>query len=173
MKPAMIRLLEAEDAPAVLALRHAGLVDSPMSFGAAPETDQFQSEDAVRAYLSGAPENVLCGAFDLQGETEGALVGLIGMVRGRHSKVQHRAMVWGMYVAPDARKQGLGRALIEATADHAAELGADFLDLAVSEVSTAAHKLYERAGLFEYGRHPAGIRHQECRTVEILMTRKL
>lgn len=173
MKPAMIRQIEADDADGILTLRRAGLLNSPMSFGAAPETDQFQSIDAVLAYLAGAPQNVLFGAFELQGETEGALLGMAGMFRGRHSKIKHRATVWGMYVAPKARKQGLGRALIEAIADYASELGIDYLDLAVSEGSTAAYKLYESAGFFEYGRHPAGIRHEERRTVEVLLTRKL
>lgn len=165
----MLRQLELRDAAAVHALRRAALADTPMAFGAAPETDVFRERAQVDDYLGGAPGRTLFGAFG----SDGSLVGMVGSMRGRHAKVAHRASVWGMFVAPSARGAGLGRALLEAVADHEREQGVEYLDLAVSEVATSAHALYASAGFDEYGRHPAGIRADGAATVEILMTRRL
>jgi len=61
-----------------------------------------------------------------------------------------------LYVKPDHRGQGLGRALLEATMDLARERGADFMDLGTSEDDVAARALYERMGFVNRERGPDG-----------------
>jgi ribosomal protein S18 acetylase RimI-like enzyme len=51
-----------------------------------------------------------------------------------------------LYVAPQQRGQGLGRALLEAAVDHARQRGADRIELATGLDDTAARSLYERLG---------------------------
>jgi GNAT superfamily N-acetyltransferase len=51
-----------------------------------------------------------------------------------------------LYVVPDRRGEGMGRALLEATIDEARKLGATHIDLGTSEDDIAARALYESAG---------------------------
>jgi ribosomal protein S18 acetylase RimI-like enzyme len=51
-----------------------------------------------------------------------------------------------LYVVPDRRGQGIGRALMTAVLEHARGAGADFIDLGTSEDDVAARGLYESFG---------------------------
>jgi GNAT superfamily N-acetyltransferase len=51
-----------------------------------------------------------------------------------------------LYVVPERRGQGLGRALLEAAMDHARQRGAARIDLNTSTDDVAARALYESAG---------------------------
>jgi ribosomal protein S18 acetylase RimI-like enzyme len=51
-----------------------------------------------------------------------------------------------LYIVPERRGQGLGRALLERTLEVAREAGADRIDLGTSEDDAAARALYERMG---------------------------
>jgi ribosomal protein S18 acetylase RimI-like enzyme len=51
-----------------------------------------------------------------------------------------------LYVVPDRRGQGLGRALMEAAIDLARREGADYMDLGTGEDDVAARALYESLG---------------------------
>lgn len=51
-----------------------------------------------------------------------------------------------LYVVPDKRRQGLGRALVEAALREARERGADTMDIGVDEPDVAARGLYESLG---------------------------
>jgi ribosomal protein S18 acetylase RimI-like enzyme len=51
-----------------------------------------------------------------------------------------------LYVVPDRRGQGLGRALLDGTIELARSKGADHMDLGTSEDDVAARALYESVG---------------------------
>lgn len=51
-----------------------------------------------------------------------------------------------LYVVPERRGHGLGRALLEAAMEYARERGAAHIDLGTSETDVAARALYESAG---------------------------
>jgi ribosomal protein S18 acetylase RimI-like enzyme len=61
-----------------------------------------------------------------------------------------------LYVAPDRRGRGIGRALLQAAIDAARERGAAHIDLNTSEDDTAARALYERTGFTDRERGPDG-----------------
>lgn len=61
-----------------------------------------------------------------------------------------------LYVAPDRRGEGIGRALLEAAIDLAREAGAKDMHLGTSEGDTAAIGLYESAGFSNREGHPDG-----------------
>ena len=51
-----------------------------------------------------------------------------------------------LYVVPLRRRQGLGRALMEAAIQEARQRGADTMDIGVDEPDTVARRLYESLG---------------------------
>ena len=63
-----------------------------------------------------------------------------------------------LYVVPERRGRGLGRALLEAAMDHARERGAAHIDLGTSEDDVAARALYESAGFTNREGGPGGPR---------------
>ena len=63
-----------------------------------------------------------------------------------------------LYVVPERRGRGLGRALLEAAMEHARERGAARIDLNTSEDDVAARGLYESAGFTNREGGPEGPR---------------
>jgi ribosomal protein S18 acetylase RimI-like enzyme len=61
-----------------------------------------------------------------------------------------------LYVVPDLRGNGLGRALLEAAMDTARAEGAEQMELGTSEDDEAARKLYESAGFINREGGPDG-----------------
>jgi ribosomal protein S18 acetylase RimI-like enzyme len=61
-----------------------------------------------------------------------------------------------LYVVPDRRGQGFGRALMEAAIEAARRQGADHMDLGTSEDDTAARGLYESLGFTNREGKPDG-----------------
>ena len=61
-----------------------------------------------------------------------------------------------LYVVPDRRGEGLGRALMEAAIDVARSEGAREMHLSTSESDVAARALYESLGFTNRGGHPDG-----------------
>jgi GNAT superfamily N-acetyltransferase len=61
-----------------------------------------------------------------------------------------------LYVVPDRRGQGVGRALMEAAIELARERGADRMDLGTSEEDVAARALYESLGFSNREGKPDG-----------------
>jgi ribosomal protein S18 acetylase RimI-like enzyme len=61
-----------------------------------------------------------------------------------------------LYVVPDRRGHGLGRALMETAIEVAREQGATHMDLGTSEDDVAARALYESLGFINRERGPDG-----------------
>jgi ribosomal protein S18 acetylase RimI-like enzyme len=61
-----------------------------------------------------------------------------------------------LYVVPDKRGQGLGRALMEAAMETARADGAGYMDLGTAETDTAARALYEKLGFSRTEGKPDG-----------------
>lgn len=61
-----------------------------------------------------------------------------------------------LYVAPEKRGRGLGRALLEAAMECARQRGAAHIDLNTSETDVAARRLYESAGFTNREGGPEG-----------------
>jgi ribosomal protein S18 acetylase RimI-like enzyme len=61
-----------------------------------------------------------------------------------------------LYVVPDQRGQGIGRALLTAAIDTARSTGADYMDLGTSEDDVAARALYESFGFSNREGRPDG-----------------
>jgi ribosomal protein S18 acetylase RimI-like enzyme len=61
-----------------------------------------------------------------------------------------------LYVVPNRRGHGLGRALLEGAMELARRRGADYMDLGTSEDDTAARALYESLGFSNREGKPEG-----------------
>ena len=79
--------------------------------------------------------------------------------------LRFRAAIWAealecylaeLYVAPDWRGQGLGRALMMAAIELARTEGAKYMDLGTSEADVAARALYESLGFTNREGRPDG-----------------
>lgn len=155
-----IRPLRPPDAVAYRELRLRSLRDHPEAFGAAYEEEAALGEEQVAAQLRDGPPLVFhAGAF-----VDATLAGFLVLSRYGRRKLSHRAIVSGMYVAPEHRGQGAGTALLEAVLSHARSTeGLEDLVLAVTVGNTSARGLYLAAGFVPYGVEPRLIAVGECR----------
>lgn len=146
-----VRLLTSEDAAAFQAVRLRGLREHPEAFGSSLEEEaDTPLKKTAEGLAKSLPDNPLFGAF-----VDEELVGIIGLFRASHLKMRHRASIGAMYVAPEARQQKLGRALLDAAIDYARSLdGIEDVVLAVTVGNDAARALYVSAGFQSYSIDP-------------------
>jgi ribosomal protein S18 acetylase RimI-like enzyme len=151
----MIRELREDNVEDYVGLRREALVESPLAFASSAADDLFSEPEAVREQLRRAPEFVIFGAF------ENHLVGAAGLYRDRHLKSSHKAYVWGLYVAPGHRRQGIASQLLDAAVRHARTLrGVSWVHLSVTSAALGAQRLYERAGFRVWGTEPEAFSHE-------------
>lgn len=139
----MIRMLGPDDAAAYRSVRRRALIDHPEAYGATVEELDSRSQEEVAATLALPPE-LRCTFGALVGDE---LAGLAGFGRNSNAKLRHRAGLYQMYTAPEYRRWGLGRQLVDAVIAHArGQDGLEELLLAVTIGNTAAERLYLAAG---------------------------
>jgi GNAT superfamily N-acetyltransferase len=149
-----VRKLNGDDAAAYRAVRLRALREHPEAFGATPEQFEQRTLEQIAASLVPSPLGFALGGF-----LDGTLVGLAGLGRAEAEKLRHRAGVYQMYVAPEARGLGLGRLLLDAVIAEAHQLeGLEELTLAVTVGNTAAETLYRTAGFVPSHREPRYIK---------------
>jgi ribosomal protein S18 acetylase RimI-like enzyme len=88
----------------------------------------------------------------LVAEDDGAVAGYVKLVHPteRHAS-RHVFEIRGLGVHPERQRRGVGRALLEGAADHAAAHGVRRLTLRVFAVNEGARALYESAGFVVEG----------------------
>jgi GNAT superfamily N-acetyltransferase len=90
---------------------------------------------------------------------DGRLAGALGVAFAQRPKLRHKASLFGMYVAHDARRRGLGRLLVEAALDEARRRdGIILMQLSVTEGNPAPQGLYAACGFVTYSVEPMGVR---------------
>jgi ribosomal protein S18 acetylase RimI-like enzyme len=160
----MIRLLTTADAARYREVRLEGLTLHPEAFSS---TFDRESEKPLPWFADRITQGNVFGAFD--GDE---LVGVAGCRLQDGPKVSHKAALWGMYVRPAARSSGLGRRLVEAVVNHAAER-VEQLQLSVVAANDDACRLYRNMGFSEYGREMRALKQDGRYYDEILMVRYL
>ena len=148
-----IRRLAAADWPIYRALRLRALADSPDAF-AVTLAEQLARPDAAwagRLALAAAAHDEL----PLLAEHDGAPAGLAwAKADGADPAVAELFQVW---VAPEARGQGIAARLLRTAIDWARERGFRAMTLGVTEGDTPAVRLYLREGFRNAG-EPAPLR---------------
>jgi RimJ/RimL family protein N-acetyltransferase len=145
-----IRPLTEADALAWRELRLRMLREHPDVFGSSWEEFERQSLEEVAQRMrerNSPPDNALFGAF-----LDGKLIGSTGLHREEGAKDRHKAMIWGVYSAPETRGGGVGRALMAAAIARARETpGLERVILAVATHNKAARALYVSLGFTVWG----------------------
>jgi RimJ/RimL family protein N-acetyltransferase len=148
----LIRQLSGDDAADFQALRLQGLTECPTAFASSHAEEAGQAVAAVAKRLRSDGVFGVYGALDEQRR----LVGVAGLGRESMRRLAHKGVLWGMYVAPQARRQGVGRRIVSHVLARAA--GADGLrqvNLGVHAGNIAARALYESLGFVAWGTEPA------------------
>jgi len=144
-----IRLLTHEDTEIFRNLRIKAVVESPSAFAESISevTEKSYSDFTAQLDSHGRGDFVL-GAFDDTSD----LIGIVGFYRDVHEKKRHKGTLWGMYVAPEKRKQHVGSKLVSALIEHTKNL-LDIMQitLCVTTANEAAKRLYESKGFQVYG----------------------
>ena len=146
----LVRMLGPADATLYRSLRLRALRDEPDAFTSSYAEERELGVEAAAQRLDAHP---FWGAY-----RHAELYGFVGLQREPRTKNRHKATVMGMYVAPEARGQGLGRVLLEALVRHARANGIESLVLTVTEGNAAALSLYETVGFRSFGVEPDAIR---------------
>jgi RimJ/RimL family protein N-acetyltransferase len=151
-----IRLLNESDAAAWRELRLLGLRIDPDAFRQTHDEAIAQPPEAFTAPFAPAAiaQSPIFGAFK-----DGVLVGTCGLKREGQLKQRHKAMLWGVFVSPEARGLGVCRQLLEVAIAHARTLpGLLQLQLTVLTTNAAAIHLYEQQGFEVFGRERRSLR---------------
>ena len=83
--------------------------------------------------------------FAFVAETDGRLIGLVHVIVHPHNwRIEDVCYLQDLYVAPDARGTGAGRALIEAVYAAADANGTPFVYWLTQDFNTQARQLYDR-----------------------------
>ena len=105
------------------------------------------------AFWIGTRERVAAGTTELLvAELGGEVAGTVQLVMGLPENQPHRADIAKLLVHPDARRQGVGQALMTAIEDLAREKGKTLLVL--DTASDDADRLYRTLNWIEVGRIP-------------------
>jgi len=127
-------------------LRLRMLREHPEAFTSSYEEDSQKPLSWVEARLTPTPQsphNFVLGAFS----DDGALVGSVGLAVEERMKQRHKALVFGMFVAPEAGGRGIGRALLDACIARARSIpGLELLNLTVTATNERSCRLYATAG---------------------------
>lgn len=126
-------------------IRLRALADAPSAFGSRFEDEREKPESLWRGRLANRD------AATFLAVDEDRAIGLVAVF----FEDVGRAHLVSMWVSPEARREGIGRALAETVVDWARRNGADIVELWVTETNEPARRLYDRCGFaFTGGRQP-------------------
>jgi ribosomal protein S18 acetylase RimI-like enzyme len=138
-----VRRLRPDEWSAYRELRLRALADAPDAFGAT-HADEAAFSDEKWQERAGSPDRAV---FVVDGPD-----GLVAMAVGGSAPMDPNvAALYGMWVAPSARRRGLGKALIAAVKAWAIESGYPSLGLGVTTTNGPAIALYESLGFVDRG----------------------
>ena len=165
-----IRRLVEDDAQLFYDFRMLALETDPFSFVESPgELRQIPVSVYAERLRAGDAENFVFGAFDGR-----SIVGSIGFYQEIAAKRRHKGHIWGVFVIPSARGQGIARALMtQAIAAARATPGLEQVFLTVSVTQQAARNLYQSLGFRSIGVEPCGLRIGSLSVDEELMLLEL
>jgi ribosomal protein S18 acetylase RimI-like enzyme len=151
----LIRRLAPEDAPHHRALRLQALREHPEAFTSSYEDELHKPLASSEQRLAASSSLKFWGAF-----VDTVLVGSVGLDREQRPKARHKALVIGMYVAPDHTRRGIARALLKTLLEDARASQLEMLTLTVTLGNWIAEDLYLDAGFVSYGIEPGAIKVQ-------------
>lgn len=143
-----IRILNKSDAKLYQEVRLSALKNNPEAFGSTYEREAQFSLEFVAERLAPVKDKFVLGAFDYNG----SLAGIVTFMRENSLKTRHKANVYGLYVAPDTRGQGIGKSLMIELIKKAKNMDdLEQINLTVVSDNHSAKMLYKSLGFEIYG----------------------
>lgn len=141
-----IRRLKPKDARIYRSIRLEALKSNPEVFAISYE-DEVNQPIEKYANRFKVKDSYTFGAFE-----RSQLVGVVTLIREVPRKLQHRANIVAMYVEPEKRGQGIGKALLSEAIATAKKLhGIEQIYLSVVTTNLAAKRLYVSLGFETFG----------------------
>lgn len=142
-----IKRITAEDAFVFKDVRLRALQDTPTAFSStyAKEAQFPEEEWRNRAARCNGDGRIGFLAFD-----DGCACGMVFCFTEEHDEA--KGTILSMWVAPEVRRAGVGRLLIDAVADWAKSRGMRGLKLMVTSVNRGAIEFYQRIGFTMSGK---------------------
>lgn len=131
------------------------LAESPAAFGESPEEHGQTTVADFERRLAATPDaSFVYAAFD--GDR---MVGTAGLYRESRIRRRHRALVWGVFVDPAWRGQGIARRLLDGLIEEARRIpDLEQLILDVSVGQQPARSVYAAVGFRSLGIVPRALR---------------
>jgi RimJ/RimL family protein N-acetyltransferase len=129
---------------------------------------EWRSVGDERRYLKAVRRYPHAAVYVAERTADRAIVGRLSLARDTHPASAHVADL-GLMVAADARRQGVGSALLEAAVDWARSAGIRKLELHVFPWNEPAIALYERFGFEREGLRKAHYRRADEFVDAVLM----
>ena len=150
----VIRRLMKDDASTFWKLRLLAIQSEPAGFAeSAAEHEALGIAGTEARIEAGNAENFIMGAFD-----DGQLIGTAGFYREQKEKRHQIGWSWGVFVHPDHRQKGIGRALLASVAEQAHGLpGLTAIHITASITQIAARKMYASFGFRLVGTVPGAL----------------
>jgi GNAT superfamily N-acetyltransferase len=139
-----VRRLGAGEADLLRTARLRALGDAPMAFGSTLAREEGYEPEKWERWAAESASGERQAIFIAEPEA--------GMASGVIDDDPALAHLYAMWVAPEARGSGAGRALVEAVVAWAAERGAQRLTTSVTEGNAVGAALYAAAGFADSGR---------------------
>ncbi|MDP2857988.1 MAG: GNAT family N-acetyltransferase [Bacillota bacterium] len=144
--------LNEEHAKPFRDLRLQAFQHAPEAFGSSYEEEIKLSQDRLvqkyPALFGSAEDTFILGAFD----DAGRLIGVAGFYREPRIKNRHKGVIWGMYIVPECRHQGVARSLLQAILERARKLkDMRQINLVVTSGNASAKTLYLSMGFQVFG----------------------
>ncbi|ERI10785.1 GNAT family N-acetyltransferase [Aneurinibacillus aneurinilyticus] len=142
-----IRILNEPDAQLYQELRLSALKINPEAFGSTFDREvKFTFENVVER-LKPNDDKFILGVFE-----DKNLVGIVTFMRESSPKEAHKGNIYGMFVVPEMRGQGLGKSLLLELIRKAKNCnGLEQINLTVVSNNEPAKKLYKSIGFQVYG----------------------
>ncbi|KKO52712.1 GNAT family N-acetyltransferase [Paenibacillus sp. DMB20] len=129
-------------------LRLEALKTHPEAFGSSYEDSAGTPLDNVVKRIKNEKDNYILGAYT----EDGQLRGMVGFVRESGMKLKHKGTIWGVYVSPAYRGQGIAQTLLEEVLNRGKEIeGLKQIHLSVVTANKTASELYKKLGFETYG----------------------
>lgn len=148
-----IRPLSAADAAAFRQIRLQAISDSPTAVWPTYEEEAGRTIEEIEARIQRTETQIVFGAF-----VGMRLAGIAGLRREPLGQVRHKAVLWGVFVSPDQRREGLARKLFSRVVSHARDEGVLQIQLCVNAQNTRARNLYRSLGFVTFGVEPRAMR---------------
>ncbi len=143
-----IRTLGPDDVAAFRELRLLCLQESPTAFGSSVSDELSLSQETVMGRLQNHEAE---GTFVLGAFVEESLVGIMGLMRHPRAKFYHKADLWGVYVHPEWRGQGIAGQLLDGVLSRAHQTTLHHIVLTVTCGNSVARSLYLSRGFVSCG----------------------